>query len=207
MYIVVAFNIAHTQGSRNGHKGQVMEEHVIWKKLDNHEGYSVSSDGRVRNDQSNRIMKPQVNQGGTAFVSLRDSVEKKYVVTSIGILVASAFVSGRTNNESSVLHLDGDLSNNRASNLRWVARWHALAYHKELQTYKSPTRRRIKDDLGRVYEGVIQAAMATGALPSAIEYSVRYNDHINEEAQSLYPNDVFNFSHKVWPSGRIFQTF
>lgn len=183
-----------------------MSDRDIWIPLEEYEGYAVNSFGEVRNITHNRTMRTQVNQNGSRFVSIRDRVAKRYVTVTIGVLVASAFVPGRTATENTVLYLDGDRSNHHASNLMWAARWHAMAYHREIVGAKDVSGKKIQDDLGRVYDDIVAAAKASGALPSAIDYAVRYNDYTAKNAEEYPDMDTVRFSHKVWPSGRIFRS-
>lgn len=89
-----------------------------WKPIPNFPGYEVSDQGRVlsrlRHHGSNgpRILKPATTPDGYQVVNLRGSVQR------IHFLVQLAFVGPRP--EGAVIrHLDGDCTNNTASNLRY----------------------------------------------------------------------------------------
>lgn len=183
-----------------------MTDRDIWMPLEEYDGYVVNSYGEVRNVASDRTLRVQTNQNGSQFVSIRDRSAKRYVTVTIGVLVATAFVPGQTASENTVLYLDGDRTNHHASNLMWAARWHAMAYHREIVSAKDVSGKKIKDDLGRVYDDIVAAAKASGALPSAIDYAVRYNDYATQNAKDYPDMDAVRFAHKVWPSGRVYRS-
>lgn len=173
---------------------------TIWAILPDHEGHEVSFTGEVRNIKKQTILNTSVNQGGVRYVSIRNTTLGKYENRAVGSLVASAFCEGRSPDADTVLHLDGDLDNNSASNLMWTTRWHAIAYHNELQSIDRTRRNPVQDILtGQVYGSLKAAAMDTGCLPSAIDYGRRYND-------SLETNGSLNFVHRTYPGGHIFKS-
>jgi hypothetical protein len=170
-----------------------------WRPLRHYQGHEVSSDGQIRNIQSGQILKTSVNQTGVRYVAIRNTTLGKYENKTVGVLVAEEFCAPGRADEETVLHLDGNTENNEASNLMWATRWHAMAYHQEINSNDHPLRKRIKDSKGQIFQNVVQAAMATGCLPSAIDYAVRYND-------SLAIGEHANFVHRVYPGGHVFRS-
>lgn len=92
-----------------------------WKDIDGHEGYQVSSSGRVRSRINNR------HGVGTEYHELKQCPNKKgYPTVQLGRgkrflvhrLVASAFIPN-PKNLPLVRHMDDDPFNNRAKNLKW----------------------------------------------------------------------------------------
>ena len=95
--------------------------------------YSVSDHGRVRNNDTGRIMAIHRNPHGTCYVGLAKG--KKQLRRSLPLLVATAFVpkmSGRVEFEK-IIHLDGDQTNNRATNLAWRPHWFVVCYQNQFK--------------------------------------------------------------------------
>ena len=107
-------------------KGVLMEN---WKPILGFYGYSVSDQGRVRNDDTGRLMTIVRNQGGTCYVGLTKG--RKQNRRSLPLLVANAFVPPVRDriDFDTVIHLDNDQSNNRADNLLWRPHWFVIKYH------------------------------------------------------------------------------
>lgn len=108
----------------------------IWKPIEGFIGYEVSNMGRVRgldrhvSDRrapcgtkfvKGRIFRPSSTKGkgiGYYFVGLRTE-DKRAKYYTIHKLVASAF-KPNPDNLSCIDHIDGNIHNNKASNLDWV---------------------------------------------------------------------------------------
>lgn len=171
----------------------------VWVPLVDYEGHEVSSDGEIRNIMNGQILKTSINQSGVRYVALRNTRLGRYENRAVGTLVADAFCEGRSADAETVLHRDGNTENNAAANLMWSTRWHAMAFHQEIQKANFSLRKKVMDGNGHVYANVGEAAMATGCLPSAIDYAVRYNDNMSM-------NEHYNFLHRVYPGGHIFRS-
>ena len=80
-------------------------------------GYSVSNYGRVRNDKTNRLLKPSTD--GNGYIAIRLPVNGKDKNFRLHREVAKAFLPN-PDNLPEVNHKKGVLSDNRASELEWV---------------------------------------------------------------------------------------
>lgn len=87
-----------------------------WAKIENRPGYSVNSCGDVRNDKTGRILKPHLGTSGYLQVMIGRKTSPLYVHR----LVASAFLPN-PQNLPQVDHINGNKTDNRVENLRWVS--------------------------------------------------------------------------------------
>ena len=91
-----------------------MEE--LWKKIDdgNDSVYEVSTDGRVRNSKTGRILRGRLNRNNGYYrVNLRGKDEY------IHRLVLKTFVPN-DNYRKYIRHIDRNKQNNSLSNLEWI---------------------------------------------------------------------------------------
>lgn len=102
----------------------------LWRPIVSFPGYLVSDEGRVYSEESKRPLAILRNQQGYLHIGLtRDGVQYKRSITP---LVAQAFVVRPPRHKpeffNTPINLDGDKSNNFASNLAWRPRWFAVKY-------------------------------------------------------------------------------
>ncbi len=97
-----------------------MSVEEIWKPIVGYEGlYSVSTLGAVRNDKTNKILKPRVHKRGYRNVCLcKPGLHKNCTVHR---LVAIAFIPNPLHKKE-VDHRDRNRANNHIENLRWSTR-------------------------------------------------------------------------------------
>lgn len=137
-----------------------MEE---WRQVGDFPGYSISSAGRVRNDDTGRIMALSRNQAGVIHVGLTKSLRQ--YKRSVAVLVACYFLDPPRLNFDTPIHLDGDRDNCEADNLMWRPRWFAIKYHQQFENnrrgYHSPIR---EISTGEEFETSWQAAVKYGLL-------------------------------------------
>lgn len=178
-----------------------MPRNDSWLVLPNHQGHEVNAEGQIRNIKSGNILKTSVNQSGVRYASIQNTTTRQYENKAVAKLVAEAFCPGQTRDANTVLHLDGDTENNRADNLMWTTRWHAMGYHDELNRYGIEREHKARVQLhesGRIFKNALDAAKQTGCLPSAIDYACRYNDRLAKDTH-------LNFMHRTYPGGHIFK--
>lgn len=80
--------------------------------------YSVSDTGKVRNDRTGFILKGNANQKGYLLVDLKTPRARKCI--TVHSLVALEFLGARPSVKHQINHIDGDKTNNSASNLEYV---------------------------------------------------------------------------------------
>ena len=88
-----------------------------WMLIDFYDNYEVSSFGRVRNNVTARILKPQLNKHGYQGVNIyKDGKVKNHAIHR---LVAFAFCPN-PNEYNTVDHISRIKTNNMFNNLRWT---------------------------------------------------------------------------------------
>ena len=95
----------------------------IWKPLVNFPDYNGSSEGRIKNIKTQRILRPAIDRDGKAKVTLRkDNVQYSAKVHRV---IAEAFLGDHPGMD--VRHKDRNRSNNRVDNLEWCTRSELIA--------------------------------------------------------------------------------
>lgn len=121
----------------------------IWKKCYYFEDYEVSNYGRVKRKtagqgaQAGRMRKLRKDSKG--YFYLRICKNSKIYNKNVHTLVLEAFVCPRPKGLE-CLHMDGDITNNKLSNLKWGT-------HKENMAQRGETRGGNKIDIVRKLNG------------------------------------------------------
>ena len=95
----------------------MINEDEEWRFPPNFPGYSVSSSGRVFDEQEQRSVRVYTS---TEYDSIHIWVNGELKHIGVHRLIADAFVAGRTEEKRFVDHIDGDKKNNSIDNLEWV---------------------------------------------------------------------------------------
>ena len=145
--------------------------------------YEIAKNGVVRRIGSDRPLSPSVNQSGRYFYSLADN-SGTYSSYSLANLLGKTFLSSQLRYVESILrdqaptilHKDGDISNYRLENIRWVSRSYAINYHRwlskrltegdEARTFKRMTYWTGRDSKQDVFNEFFEACIYYGILPS-----------------------------------------
>lgn len=166
-------------------------------QIEHFPAYAVSNLGEVFYQETGEVKNTYSNPTGVQFVSLYSPTAKRSCVKSVAVLVAEIFCPKPDDNYNTVVHIDGDRSNNAAYNLMWRPREFAIAYHKEM----------VRDsllgyygefycmDTGEKLNSIMEEARRHGCLPSAIARSIFYNDQLTPDERR---NDARTHT-IVWP--------
>jgi hypothetical protein len=88
-----------------------------WKEVKGFSDYEASSEGEIRNKETEQIVKPHKIRNG--YLTLKLYKEHKPYTRMVHRLVAATFMG---ESDLEVNHIDGNKTNNRISNLEYVSR-------------------------------------------------------------------------------------
>lgn len=151
---------------------QLMMDLEYWKPIDEFDGYSVSSWGRIRNEKWDKTLSLSENQFGLLQVGLmRDGTQYH---RSVPLLVAKAFLEPFGEAFDTPINLDGDRHNNRLENLTWRPRWFAIKYNQQFKhPYENPIIELVVDlKSGEISNGSGECAIRYGLLEQDLVYSI-----------------------------------
>ncbi len=152
-----------------------MEE---WRLIPDFPGYSICNLGRVRRDQTGRVLHPKVNQEGIAYVGLMRDYDQHQ--RGLAKLVANVFLDSKLEAFDTPINLDGNRMNCAVDNLMWRPRWFAVRYHQQFTShrYNSPSelvRASVRAiDTGEVFDSPFDAAKRYGLLEYDVVQSMKY---------------------------------
>lgn len=131
----------------------------LWKPIPSSPQFAVSSEGHIYDRRDKVFVKPRVSPHGYVTVAVRGSNGRdvrKYVHT----IVAEAFLGASYGRRIS--HVDGDLQNNRAVNLRWVL-------SSQLDNPTNSRKRAVKIvETGQVFDSIKECADAIAGAPNRV---------------------------------------
>lgn len=143
-----------------------MEE---WIDLQGYPGYEISDQGRVRNDRRWVIATSQVGNG-RPFVGLM--VNGRQVKRGLALLVCETFLDVPRADFNTAIHLDGDLSNCRVSNLAWRPRWFAIKHTMQFRQNLGEAGPVRNIDTGIVYDTIWDVVFTFGVLYNEVIKSI-----------------------------------
>ena len=101
-----------------------MEKWVEIKKLNNL--YSVSNLGRVKNNNTGRILKPRLHKK-TGYMRITITYKKNMYYFELHRLVLSCFNEIDDIKNMEVNHINWDITDNKLENLEWVSKFDNLS--------------------------------------------------------------------------------
>ena len=143
-----------------------------WKPIRLFPEYSVSDQGRIRANRSERILSLNENQYGVVQVGLMRNGQQHH--RSVPLLVAKAFLPEVRGPFDTPINLDGDRHNNRVENLVWRPRWFAIKYNGQFRyPYPNPITMPIVDlKSGEISENSLDCAKRYGLLEDDLVLSI-----------------------------------
>ena len=130
---------------------------MMMKDIEGYEHeYAVTDNGQVWSYKSNIYLKPLIDKDGYFKVSL--SQNSQYKQFFIHRLVAQAFIPN-IDNKPSVDHIDGNITNNHVSNLKW-ATFHEQNMNEHWQRKRRKAIRCI--ETGVIYDSITQVNKELG---------------------------------------------
>lgn len=136
-----------------------------WRPLAAYPDYEISTAGSIRSFRTRKMLTPTFNQQGYHKVKLR--FEGADYTRQVNQLVAEAFLPPPPRRDFvSVIHLDGDKTNNHFTNLMWRPKYFATRYYQQFRNpawhqWRIPV---IDVKSGRTYETVQLAAVEHGLI-------------------------------------------
>lgn len=132
----------------------------LWIKIRDNPNYSVSSNGRVRNNRNGKILKNRKGSNGYLRVFIKDINYNKQKDKQIHRLVVDSFFDG--NHEGlDVNHIDGNKQNNFIGNLELCTRSENITHAYRTGLHKRPNTpsKAIRIiETGEVFDGIRECA-------------------------------------------------
>lgn len=148
----------------------------LWKPIEDFPGYSVGKHGQVRNDRSDRILKPYHKRDGHIHVAMfKDGIQLK---RGLARLVGEAFVQIPERTFTTPIHLDGQPWNCQATNLMWRPRWFAWKYTRQFGSdlqFHPPVRDTVTE---QVFEDLWELVTQRGILLEDIIRSAKHHSWV-----------------------------
>lgn len=148
---------------------------VEFRAVPDFDEYVISSDGRVINIKTDRELVFTPTQNGEYTVGMMGGYPRKQFRRSVKVLVAEAFVPGKTEEFDTPILLDGNRRNLDSYNILWRPRWFAHKYSSQFNEpipswyYVGPIID-IKDRME--YQNIFEAAITNGCLCEDIHESI-----------------------------------
>ena len=169
----------------------------VWSIIRDFPSYEVSNIGNVRNRETGRLLTQSHTLQGDRKITLYASNSDDVKTKSVRVLVAEAFVPRPDESCNSVLILNMDKEDLRATNLRWrprsivwnyVRQFEAPEYNTEWNYTMVPV---FDYDTGERYENILEAAVTHGLLMSTIWAKAGRASMLEEDRRDLTP---------IWPT-------
>lgn len=127
---------------------------MIWKTISYNPRYSISDIGLIKNNHTNRILKPGINSNGYLNIRLfQDGIGTNFAIHR---LVAEAFCDN-SNNYSEIDHRDGNKLNNLSSNLKWCSHKENMNNPNLIKNHKK-SKKIVCENNNKIYDSISAAS-------------------------------------------------
>lgn len=127
----------------------------IWKRLHRFPNYEGSTEGRIKNIRTQRILKPYKDQEGRLKVTLRNNNKQRTV--KVGNVIAETFLGEHPGMD--IYYKDRDHSNVNADNLGWRTRQDTVRDGYERRSRNSQPAVHIRViETGKIYNSILDCA-------------------------------------------------
>jgi hypothetical protein len=149
-----------------------------WSEIREFPRYSISDHGKVRNEDTGRLLRQSYNSRGILQVGMMRNCRQ--YKKSVAVLVAQEYVRARMSERfDTVIHLDGNHANVHYENLMWRPLWFARKYHQQFPVVLTEYHVPIEDvETRERYDHTWDAAMKCGLLESEIYLSMVNNTYV-----------------------------
>lgn len=162
----------------------------VWRPIEGFPDYQVSNLGRVLHlERPNTTRKTSINhQGFPTLVLFHKAHTGARYVRHLNKLVATAFLGPPPPKMDSVWHLDGDLQNCQADNLRWDMRARVLEWNDMHRTGPKLRTPQVMDNkTGHIFDNAFEYAIHVGDIETAIATHIeRYPPQYIDRARCRY---------------------
>lgn len=162
-----------------------------WVELEGFPDYHISNLGNIRHkDRPNTNRKAALNHQGFPTLVLFRAPDPARYVRQINKLVALSFLEPPEYEDmTAVWHIDGDLTNCWADNLRWDTRPRVLEWN-EMHRSRTPQLRTpnvMDNSNGRIYTNAFECGMAVGQIETAVVAHIeRFTEEYADRAKWRY---------------------
>jgi hypothetical protein len=146
-----------------------------WIRLKEFPTYAVSPLGNVLNVPRRKLIRQSVNRQGVVKVNL--FYQNKTYCRSVALLVCQTFKPHESIHFDSVIHLNGDKSNNHIDNLEPRPHWFAYTYNKQFKPgYRPRYSRGLRDQAtGVEYSNSLVVSTSFGILDTDVYEATKNN--------------------------------
>lgn len=160
-----------------------------WRPIADFPHYLVSDQGRIRHADRMEARALQTNERGFVVILLSSQSSSARYLRQVNQLVATAFLEPTPYiEETFIWHIDGDLTNCAADNLRWESKSRVLEWN-EMHRERAPkfTTPQVKNNkTGRIYSNAFECGMQEGLLESKVVWLVEKQASHMEDDESQY---------------------